>query len=161
MRGRLPPFTPHGQEENRDRFSFCDYLAWGQGRRSKGRGGGLRKRTKGPLAHALRAARENSGHTQESAALAAADHGVRLSPAAVSHYESGSLPSPEKLLALCRVYGVTVGSLFKAIGAADEEICGHHFTPEQQETLDGLAAIFKAGGKRAETIRELIRLLGD
>lgn len=60
------------------------------------------------LAEALKAAREQAGMTKEQAGKA-----VGRSHKTIAAYETGTNePSPEKLLVLCRLYGVSIGFFF-------------------------------------------------
>ena len=68
------------------------------------------------------------------------------------------VPSPFKLLTLVRLYKTTLGEIYKAIGASDEEICECHKTlpanTQERRIVTDLLEVVRAGDKLAiETVR--------
>ena len=73
------------------------------------------------------------------------------------------VPSPFKLLTLVRLYKTTLGEIYKAIGASDEEICECHKTlpanTQERQIVTDLLEVVRAGDKLAiETVRGAIAM---
>ena len=73
------------------------------------------------------------------------------------------VPSPFKLLTLVRLYKTTLGEIYKAIGASDEEICECHKTlpanTQERQIVTELLEVVRAGDKLAiETVRGAIAM---
>ncbi len=73
------------------------------------------------------------------------------------------VPSPFKLLTLVRLYKTTLGEIYKAIGASDEEICECHKTlpanTKERRIVTDLLKVVRAGDKLAiETVRGAIAM---
>ena len=73
------------------------------------------------------------------------------------------VPSPFKLLTLVRLYKTTLGEIYKAIGASDEEICECHKTlpanTQERRIVTDLLEVVRAGDKLAiETVKGAIAM---
>ncbi len=73
------------------------------------------------------------------------------------------VPSPFKLLTLVRLYKTTLGEIYKAIGASDEEICECHKTlpanTRERQIVTDLFEVVRTGDKLAvETVKGAIAL---
>ncbi len=73
------------------------------------------------------------------------------------------VPSPFKLLTLVRLYKTTLGEIYKAIGASDEEICECYKTlpanTQERRIVTDLLEVVRAGDKLAiETVRGAIAM---
>ena len=73
------------------------------------------------------------------------------------------VPSPFKLLTLVRLYKTTLGEIYKAIGASDEEICECHKTlpanTKERRIVTELLEVVRGGDKLAiETVRGAIAM---
>ncbi len=73
------------------------------------------------------------------------------------------VPSPFKLLTLVRLYKTTLGEIYKAIGASDEEICECHKTlpanTQERQIVTELLEVVRAGDKLAiETVKGAIAM---
>ena len=73
------------------------------------------------------------------------------------------VPSPFKLLTLVRLYKTTLGEIYKAIGASDEEICECHKTlpanTQERRIVTDLLEVVRTGDKLAiETVRGAIAM---
>ncbi len=73
------------------------------------------------------------------------------------------VPSPFKLLTLVRLYKTTLGEIYKAIGASDEEICECHKTlpanTQERRIVTDLFEVVRTGDKLAiETVRGAIAM---
>ncbi len=73
------------------------------------------------------------------------------------------VPSPFKLLTLVRLYKTTLGEIYKAIGASDEEICDCHKTlpanTKERRIVTELLEVVRGGDKLAiETVRGAIAM---
>ena len=73
------------------------------------------------------------------------------------------VPSPFKLLTLVRLYKTTLGEIYKAIGASDEEICECHKTlpanTQERRIVTDLLQVVRAGDKLAiETVKGAIAM---
>ncbi len=73
------------------------------------------------------------------------------------------VPSPFKLLTLVRLYKTTLGEIYKAIGASDEEICECHkrlpANTQERRIVTDLLEVVRAGDKLAlETVRGAIAM---
>ncbi len=73
------------------------------------------------------------------------------------------VPSPFKLLTLVRLYKTTLGEIYKAIGASDEEICECHKTLpaniQERRIVTDLLEVVRTGDKLAiETVRGAIAM---
>ncbi len=73
------------------------------------------------------------------------------------------VPSPFKLLTLVRLYKTTLGEIYKAIGASDEEICECHKTlpanTQERQIVTDLLEVVRTGDKLAiETVKGAIAM---
>jgi len=73
------------------------------------------------------------------------------------------VPSPFKLLTLVRLYKTTLGEIYKAIGASDEEICECHKTlpanTQERRIVTDLLEVVRTGDKLAiETVKGAIAM---
>ena len=73
------------------------------------------------------------------------------------------VPSPFKLLTLVRLYKTTLGEIYKAIGASDEEICECHKTlpanTQERQIVTDLLEVVRTSDKLAiETVRGAIAM---
>ncbi len=73
------------------------------------------------------------------------------------------VPSPFKLLTLVRLYKTTLGEIYKAIGASDEEICECHKTlpanTRERQMVTDLLEVVRTGDKLAiETVKGAIAM---
>ncbi len=73
------------------------------------------------------------------------------------------VPSPFKLLTLVRLYKTTLGEIYKAIGASDEEICECHKTlpanTQERRIVTDLFEVVRTGDKLAvETVKGAIAM---
>lgn len=91
------------------------------------------------LAETIRVIREASGLAQLDLDILTKgqEKEFRISQGYLSNIErKHQVPSIFKLLSLARLCEVPLSRFLKPIGATDAEICGHHFTPEEQEFID-------------------------
>lgn len=128
------------------------------------------------LGKVLLKSRENSGHNRLSVEHFSRQEAARRGEEFFVHntsllkYERGGWPSPPKLLTLCRAYGAPLGKFFKAIGARDNEICGHAVSKQEQELVDylrepgranlhwKLRAVLEEGGAEAGAVASVIEM---
>ncbi len=96
------------------------------------------------LAHELVRCRESSGHNRLSVEHFSRGEALERGEEFFVHntsllkYEKGGWPSPPKLLTMARAYGVPVSRFLKALGAGDEEICGHVVKPGEDRLFEAL-----------------------
>ncbi len=118
------------------------------------------------LARVLKEKRQTSGlsTTEVGKTTRNSEKSFRVSQSFLWEIEHKSrVPSPFKLLTLVRLYKTTLGEIYKAIGASDEEICECHKTlpanTQERQIVTDLLEVVRAGDKLAiETVRGAIAM---
>jgi transcriptional regulator with XRE-family HTH domain len=83
--------------------------------------------------------------------------GCYIERSSISRYEKSTWPTPPKLLSMARAYKVAIGEFFKTLGARDEDICGHQFSPQEKEFI----SYMKGKPDQARWHQKLQKILED